>query len=154
MKAFLLTSSWTRVATVLAALVVWGGPAVAGNGDFLVLDVVADPGKPNIVPRPTTGLGPFYFSRAIIDPGTGDLVGKFHCSGFFVNDGALKVVNQEYDLFDRGMIQVQGIEGENPQAVTGGTGEFDSARGAVTGVDLNSFPKFTVIFRLLGTGDM
>ncbi len=154
MKAFILTSSWTRVVIVLAAFVVWGGPAVAGNGVFLVLDVVADPGKPNIVPRPTTGLGPFYFSRAIMDPGTGELVGKFHCSGFFVNDGVLKVVNQEYYLFDRGMIQVQGIDGENPQAVTGGTGEFDSARGAVTGVDLDSFPKFTATFWLLRTGGM
>lgn len=151
MKVRLLISAWARLAAVLAALVVLAGPAVAGSGNVLVLNVVAAGGAGNVVPSPASGPGPFYIPGDIFDPGTGDLIGKFHFSGFFINGGAQTSIDQEFDLFDRGKIQVAGIEGKGPRAITGGTGEFDNARGAVTGASLSSYPNFSVTVRLLGT---
>ncbi len=72
-------------------------------------------------------------------------------TGFFYDGGASGVVCQEYDLTDRGKIQVQGVEDDGPRAVTGGTGEFINVRGEMTGSNLSTaFPNFTVTFRLIG----
>jgi hypothetical protein len=78
------------------------------------------------------------------------VIGEFHCWGFFIQGGALAVVAQEFHLFGRGKIQVQGVEDEGPRAVTGGTGDFLNVRGEMTGADLSNFPDFRVTFRLLG----
>ena len=62
-------------------------------------------------------------------------------------------MSQEYNLFDRGKIQVQGIEDEGPRAVTGGTGDFSNVRGEATGFDLSEFGdtgEFIATFKLKG----
>lgn len=126
------------------------GASSTSHGGLLVLNVVADPGLLDLVPTPNGG--PFYIPGEIFDPDTNDKVGDFHCWGFFFNGGALGVVSQEFDLFDLGKIQVQGVEDEGPRAVTGGTGNFRNVRGEMTGADLSNFPDFTVYFKLLGAG--
>ncbi len=126
-------------------------PSFARDKNLLVLDVVADGSELDIVSSPTfMDQGPFYIPGTIYAAGTEDVIGEFHCWGFFIQRGALTVVSQEYDLFDRGKIQVQGIEDEGPRAVTGGTGDFRSVRGEMTGADLSEFPEFTVTFKLEG----
>ena len=135
------------------ALVFWQSNSSFVEGtNLLKLDVLADVGALDIVDSPTfAGQGPFYIPGTIFAPGTDDVIGEFHCWGFFIQDGNLTVVSQEYDLFDRGKIQVQGIEDEGPRAVTGGTEEFRNIRGEMTGADLSAFPEFTVTFKLTGS---
>jgi hypothetical protein len=135
-----------------AAVVALGLPrlADAAGGTQLVLDVVADPGQLDIVPSGFAGQGPFYIPGEIFEAGTATKIGDFHCWGFFIQNGAVGVVSQEYDLTGRGKIQVQGVEDEGPRAVTGGTGEFRNTRGEMTGADLSAFPAFTVNFSLIG----
>jgi hypothetical protein len=117
------------------------------------LDVLADTSKLDVLPSPTfAGQGPFYIPGVIYEPGTTNEIGKFHCWGFFIDNGAVGVVSQEFDLTGLGKIQVQGIEDEGARAVTGGTGNFRNVRGEMTGADLSNFPAFTATFRLLGAG--
>ncbi|MCH7869634.1 MAG: hypothetical protein IH881_18215 [Myxococcales bacterium] len=81
-------------------------------------------------------------------------IGTFHCWGWAIGpDQAATVVSQEYHLFGRGKIQVQGVEDEGPRAVTGGTGEFRNVRGEATGFDLSTFltnGDFIATFKLIG----
>jgi len=81
-------------------------------------------------------------------------IGKFHCWGWLIGpDQAVGPVSQEYILFDRGKIQVQGIEDEGPRAVVGGTGDFRIVRGEATGFDLSEFGdtgEFIATFKLIG----
>ena len=150
-----MKKSWLRHATVLAILIGFGGPAVARDGNLLVLDVVGIGATFDKIVT-TDDQGPFYIAGDIFDPETGVLIGAFHCWGWFIEDGDVTIVNQEYDLFDRGKIQVQGVEDGSPRAVTGGTGEFINVRGQMTeptdedGVIFR--PAFTVTFELIGAG--
>ena len=67
-------------------------------------------------------------------------IGKFHCGGWLIGpDQAVGPVSQEYNLFERGKILVQGIEAEGPRAVVGGTGDFREVRGEATGFDFSEF---------------
>ncbi len=79
-------------------------------------------------------------------------IGVFHCWGW--DDGkGLAVVAQEYDIWGKGKIQVQGVEDEGPRAVTGGTGKYREVRGEATGFDLSEFfdtGRFTANFKLKG----
>ncbi len=128
-------------------------PSAVEGRNLLLLDVVADVGQLDVIPSPSfAGQGPFYVPGTIFASGTDEVVGEFHCWGFFIQGGAIGVVSQEFDLFGRGKIQVQGIEDEGPRAVTGGTGDFRNVRGEMTGADLSNFPAFTVAFQLLGAG--
>ena len=81
-------------------------------------------------------------------------IGKFHCWGWLIGpDQAAGPVSQEYILFDRGKIQVQGFEDEGPRAVVGGTGHFRNVRGQATGFDLSEFMatgEFSGTFKLIG----
>ena len=81
-------------------------------------------------------------------------IGKFHCWGWLIGpDQAVGPVSQEFNLFDRGKIQVQGIEDEGPRAVVGGTGDFRKVRGEATGFDLSEFGdtgEFIATFLLEG----
>ncbi len=81
-------------------------------------------------------------------------IGKFHCWGWLIGPNQLVgPVSQEYHLFDRGKIQVQGIEDDGPRAVVGGTGEFRNVRGEVTGFDFSEFGdtgEFIATFKLIG----
>ena len=154
MKHTALTS---RIALfgLVSALVLWPlSPAFANHGALLVLEVAADDVTTfNQVPSPDFPLqGPFYIAGDIFKSGDlgGTPIGRFHCWGWAFQDDGLGVVAQEFDLFDRGKIQVQGIEDEGPRAVTGGTGDFLNVRGEMTGSDLSAFPDFTVTFRLIG----
>ncbi len=67
-------------------------------------------------------------------------IGKFHCWGWLIGpEQAVGPVSQEYHLFDRGKIQVQGFEDDGPRAVVGGTGDFRGVRGQATGFDFSQF---------------
>ncbi len=81
-------------------------------------------------------------------------IGKFHCWGWLVGpDQALTLVSQEFHLFDRGKIQVQGVEDDGPRAVVGGTGDFRNVRGEATGFDFSVFGttgEFIATFKLEG----
>ena len=81
-------------------------------------------------------------------------IGKFHCWGWLIGpDQAAGPVSQEYELFGRGKILVQGFEDEGPRAVVGGTGDFRNVRGEATGFDLSQFGgsgEFTGTFKLKG----
>jgi hypothetical protein len=144
-------------AAALAMGVVTAKPADAAS--TFDLDVEADGGLLEVVA--TANGGPFYVPGLIFAPGTSNQIGDFHCWGFFYNAGLSSgggsseagdagVVAQEYNLFGKGKIQVQGVEDEGPRAVTGGTGNFRNTRGEMTGADLSGFPNFTVTFRLIG----
>ena len=102
---------------------------------------------------------PFYVSGDICKETTltGALsactpIGVFRCWGW--DDGKeLAVVAQEYDIWGKGKIQVQGVEDEGPRAVTGGTGKYRNVRGEATGFDLSEFfdtGRFTGTFKLIG----
>ena len=81
-------------------------------------------------------------------------IGKFHCWGWLIGPNqVVGPVSQEYELFNRGKIQVQGIEDDGPRAVVGGTGEFRNVRGEATGFDLSQFMatgEFIATFKLIG----
>ena len=139
----------SRTALLIPVLVLGLGlassPAFAGS---MTLRVVADDTATGLEVIATPNGGPFYIPGDIFDPDTGDLIGKFHCWGWFFDGGA--VVSQEWELFGRGKIQVQGVEDDGPRAVTGGTGDFRNVRGEITGADLSAFPDFTATFKLIG----
>ena len=146
------SSRWT-IPLALALLMVLSGPSLAGKGKKLVLDVEADLSTLNVVDTSTSnppfpGEGPFYVGGTIFRHGTNTAIGDFHCWGFFIQGGAIAVVSQEYDLWGRGKIQVQGVEDNGPRGVTAGTGKFVNVRGEMTGANLDNFPSFTVTFRL------
>jgi hypothetical protein len=108
----------------------------------------------------TTALGgaAFYVGGDIChELALGDVctpIGKFHCWGWLIGpDQLVGPVSQEYDLFDRGKIQVQGIEDEGPRAIVGGTGDFRKVSGEATGFDLSQFGdtgEFIATFLLEG----
>ena len=151
MKLISFISKGACFATVLAFLLGSADPALAGKKNLLVLDVETFLSSLNLVENPAgSGEGPFYIAGEIFKPNTNTKIGDFHCWGFSIEDGTRTVVSQEYNLFGRGKIQVQGSEGR--RAVTGGTGRFRNVRGEMTGTDLCNSPEFTVKFRLIGAG--
>ena len=105
------------------------------------------------------GMGfPFYVSgnickeKRLLGPCTP--IGLFHCWGWDTGTG-LAVVAQEFELFGRGKLQVQGVEDAGPRAVTGGTGVFSNVRGEATGFDFSQFldtgeGEFIATFKLVG----
>lgn len=79
-------------------------------------------------------------------------IGRFHCWGWQTDPGSpdnVVVVSQEFNFFDHGKLQFQGVEDTGPRAVTGGTGAFRNVRGEATGFDF-ALPEFTTTFRLHG----
>ncbi len=135
---------------ISAALEKRGG---AGKFD---LDVVLDFSTFDSVSM-TAPIQQFYIGGTIYEKGTleaggpgpdDEPIGDFHCWGWFFTDSD-RVVNQEFNLFDRGKIQVQGIEDDGPRAVTGGTGDFRNVRGEATGFDVFG-DSFTAHFKLNG----
>ena len=101
--------------------------------------------------------------KSLLHPLTGEPssctpIGVFHCWGWDTGrgpegtDGPV-LVSQEYDLWGKGKIQVQGVEDDGPRAVTGGTGKFRNVSGEATGFDFSEFPdtgRFLVTFDLKG----
>ncbi len=134
----------------VAVALVSSNPALAAkpDGNTLTVTVVADLATFDLLP--SANGGPFYVGGTIEDPDTGNQIGIFHCWGFFFDGGALGVVSQEYDLFDRGKIMLAGVEDAGPRAITGGTGQFRNLRGEADNFTLASFPIFDVTFTLIG----
>ena len=81
------------------------------------------------------------------------VIGEFLCWGWAINlikDATY--VSQQYTIFGRGTIQVQGQEigGDGSIAVVGGTGDFNNVRGeGVFGVGVFE-PGFSISFDLKG----
>ena len=109
------------------------------------------------------GVGPFYVGGTINRLGDlgGELIGEFHCWGFIFDEGTEEppragpgVVNQEFNLTDRGKILIAGFESDAPRAVTGGTGDFANARGeGIPDVDPEfgvNVDHFAISFSLTG----
>lgn len=106
--------------------------------------------------------GSFYVSGDILAPGTAtaigtDKMGRFQCWGFIPADNPGPqdaVVNQEFAIDGRGRIIIAGLESDAPRAVTGGTGDFRSARGEgipdVVIFDFFNEGKFRIAFNLTG----
>jgi hypothetical protein len=98
--------------------------------------------------------GAFYVSGDITAAGDVTDIGDFHCWGFIRNGDELAVVNQEFAIDGRGKILIAGVESEAPRAVTGGTGDFASARGEglpdVALFDFGNSGKFRIAFSLTG----
>ena len=93
--------------------------------------------------------------KSDLDSGKCTKIGTFLCWGWIRKDG-FAVVAQEYDLWGRGKIQVQGVEDDGPRAVTGGTKHFKNVRGEATGFNFAFFDnpdmdgEFIAKFRLIG----
>ncbi|MEE9473244.1 MAG: hypothetical protein V3V82_04600 [Acidimicrobiia bacterium] len=101
------------------------------------------------------GLGAFYVSGDILAEGTTEpVIGVFHCWGYLRAADGLGVVNQEFNLTNRGKILIAGVESDAPRSVTGGTGDFASARGEglpdIATFDFLNSGKFRISFGLNG----
>ena len=131
------------IGVLLVVSLAAAGPSYA-QGQIVTLDVEPDGGTFSMVDA-GFGEGPFFVSGPIFAPGGDVPIGKFLCWGYFGEGGS--VVSQEFDLFGRGKIQVQGVESEAPRAVTGGTGDFANVRGVGT-VELTGGLNFTIRFSL------
>jgi hypothetical protein len=143
------------VAVVVGMMLV-GGVSVAQAHQTVILRVVADPANTfdGQVPTGAHGGAPFYVAGDICaDAAPGapcNPIGKFHCWGWGVGSGGAFVA-QEFEIFGRGKLQVQGAEDAGPRAFTGGTGDFAFARGQATGIDFTNFPpEFIITFELEG----
>ena len=150
-----------KLLVAIVGLALFGALAVAQAGNELVLRVDTDgfiDFDSTIAGTTALGGAAFYISGHIckeLDLGDDCTpIGKFHCWGWLIGpDQAVGPVSQEYILFDRGKIQVQGIEDEGPRAVVGGTGDFRNVRGEATGFDLSQFGatgEFIATFKLIG----
>ena len=122
------TVAAAAVAGVGAAAVMSAPVGASGGGKEFNLRVTADFGSfvaPHGVP------GPFFVGGDIFPKSGGPTLGKFQCWGWLIGptDADPAMVTQEYDLGPRGKILVAGIETDAPRAVTGGTGDFATARG-------------------------
>ena len=118
-------------------------PAYAGDDDDdddeLVVDVklaVSTLDRALSDLSPSTREGAFYVQGDIFTPGGEaageDPIGIFHCWGYSLDEGVggFGIVSQEFELFDRGRIQLQGREAPGlTRAVVGGTGDFKGASG-------------------------
>jgi hypothetical protein len=149
-----------KLFVIVLSLALLGGVAVTKAGGELVLRVDTD-GFANFDATAPGFNGGFAFyvngdiceEPDLLDDCTA--IGEFQCWGWDVfGDGSFAVVSQEFNLFGRGKIQVQGVEDDGPRAVTGGTGDFRNVRGEATGFDFSEFGsgpgEFIATFKLMG----
>jgi hypothetical protein len=150
-----------KLFVITLGLALLGGVAVAESGKNLELRVKLDLSTFDVALGSFVGIGgAFYVTGDICEElvplGACTSIGTFHCWGwlFDTSDPASSaVVSQEFNLDDRGKIQVQGVEDGGPRAVTGGTGDFKNVRGEATGFDFSNFVsdgEFTGTFKLKG----
>ncbi len=150
-----------KLFTIMLGLALLGGFAVAKAHEEVNLElrVKLDLATFDVALGDFVGPGgAFYVTGDICQElgpvGTCMSIGTFHCWGWLFNasdPASSAVVSQEYNLDDRGKIQVQGVEDDGPRAVTGGTGEFRNVRGEATGFDFSNFlsvGEFTATFNL------
>ena len=140
------------IGVLLAVSLAAAGPSLAHEKGLLVLDVEPDGGTFSMAAADVAGDGAFFISGDIFASGGGIPIGEFLCWGYFGQGGGIVVVSQEFNLFERGKIQVQGVEDEGPRAVTGGTGDFRNVRGDAD-VAFTGPLDFTISFRLIGVED-
>ncbi len=147
-----------KLIVIMVGLALMGGFSIANAGEELVLRVDTH-GLLDFDQHPITAVGgaAFYVSGDICEePDLFDdcnVIGKFHCWGWLIAGGGGAVVSQEYELFDRGKIQLQGVEDGGPRAVVGGTGDFRNVRGEATGFNLSDLfagGEFIATFKLIG----
>ncbi len=136
---------------ILLGIALLGGFTVA-EADHL-MDLRVDTNEfATFDPGPAGPLGgfPFYVSGHICEElvllGPCTPIGMFHCWGWD-NGAGLAVVAQEYDLWGKGKIQVQGVEDEGRRAVTGGTRKYNTVGGEATGFDFSVADEFIVTFK-------
>ncbi len=154
---------------IVGVVLLVGFPATdaqAHDGN-LVLRVLVDASGSFDKATADSAIGIAFFVRGTIcedaEPGAScDSIGTFLCWGWQSDpsdvDGRpqVSVVSQEFNIFDRGKIQTQGVEAfgtDSERAVVGGTGDFRNVRGEVTGVDLTIPPstgtgEFVATFKL------
>ena len=149
-----------KLFVIVLSLALLGGVAVTKASGELVLRVDTD-GFANFdatAPGFNNGFAFYVNGNICKEPDLLDdctVIGEFHCWGWDVfGNGYLSVVSQEFKLFGRGKIQVQGVEDYGPRAVTGGTGDFRNVRGEATGFDFSQFGsgpgEFIATFKLIG----
>ena len=132
---------------IVGAVLLVGFPATEAqaNDGKLVLRVLVDASGSFDKATADSAIGIAFFVRGTIceDPEPGascDSIGTFLCWGWQSDPSdvdarpQVSVVSQEFNIFDRGKIQTQGVEAFGPdsaRAVVGGTGDFRNVRGEV-----------------------
>ena len=119
----------------------------------LVFAGVAEAGKLTL----TVDVDEASFDVATADVGTAvafNIVGTFEGAGTFrcwgwIDAGGAGSVSQVYNIFGRGTIMTQGIEGF-PMAVVGGTGDFRGVRGEAIQTFTGDGFDFIIEFDLKG----
>ncbi len=153
---------------IVGTVLLVGFPAMEAQAHKLVLRVLVDASGSFDKATADSAVGIAFFVRGMIceDPEPGaacDSIGTFLCWGWQSDPSdvpvrqQVSVVSQEFNIFDRGKIQVQGVEAfgdDSLRAITGGTGDFKRVRGEVTGVELTIPPstgtgEFVATFRLI-----
>ncbi len=96
------------------------------------------------------GTGPFYVGGDVFNPKNGQPLGDFQCWGWFFESDR-DVVNQEYNIGNRGKIILAGEEDGGLRAIVGGTRKFKGARGDATfdNSNLGVDGSFLATFRIL-----
>ena len=141
--------------------------AAQANDNKLVLRVLVDASGSFDKATADSAIGIAFFVRGMIceDPEPGEPcepIGTFLCWGWQSDPSnvdarpQVSVVSQEFNIFDRGKIQTQGVEAfgaDSARAVVGGTGDFRKVRGEVTGTVLTIPPsagtgEFVATFKL------
>ena len=156
-------------ALIMGAVLLVGFPAteVQAKDGKLELRVVVDLGGSFDSAIADSGIGRAFFVRGTICEDLAPLtscvsIGTFLCWGWQSDPldvdarPQVSVVSQEFNIFDRGKIQTQGVEAfgaDSARAVVGGTGEFRKVRGEVTGTVLTIPPsagtgEFIATFKL------
>ena len=143
-----------KLFVIVLGIALLGGfaDAEASHPHKLVLRVDLD-GFATFDAGPAGPLGgfPFYVSGDICEEktlgGPCTPIGVFHCWGWTIGGGPA-VVAQEFDLWDTGKIQVQGVEDEGHRAVTGGTRKYKNVSGQATAFDFSVADEFIATFRL------
>ena len=154
---------------IMGAVLLVGFPAteVQAKDGKLELRVVVDLGGSFDSTIADSGIGRAFFVRGTICEDLAPLtscvsVGTFLCWGWQTDPldvdarPQVSVVSQEFNIFDRGKIQTQGVEAfgaDSARAVVGGTGDFRKVRGEVTGTVLTIPPsagtgEFVATFKL------
>ena len=146
-RAVLLTTAFMLVAGI--GNLAYGERPNNRNDNVLTVRVLVDFSSFDIVESPGGG-GPFHVGGMVVDAESGEDLGDFQCWGWFFAGGTRDMVNQEYNIGDRGKIILAGEE--TPvvsRAIVGGTGDFKNARGEAT-FEPQGGGVFLVSFHLIG----
>ena len=141
------------VGIVIATFAYLNFPADVARAAGRVVLYVAVEGASFKINADVDGDGAFFVRGDIVDA-DGETIGEFLCWGWAIDVDAggpgTTYVSQQYTIFGRGTIQVQGQEigGDGSIAVVGGTGDFNNVRGE--GVFGDFVDGFSISFDLRG----